>query len=86
MDQDKALAFVRAKAELCRECATREADWKADRFAFVANTKRCVGCELIEIEQGQLPENAKGMKVFLEPRAVAEARDAEEEAMSDGVS
>lgn len=84
-DQDKALAFLRAKRELCPDCSTRERDWEADRFAFVSNTKRCLGCEAMELERNNIPEDAKGVKVFLEPREVAEAREAEE-AEHDGVS
>lgn len=79
-DQDKALAYLRAKAELCAECSTREKDWVQDRFAFIANTKQCPGCEATEMERNNIPENAKGIKVFLEPREVVEAREAAEEA------
>lgn len=43
--------------------------------------KRCLGCESLEIERGNIPEDEKGIKVFLEPGAIALARDDEEEAL-----
>lgn len=64
-DQDAALAFMRAKTELC-SCGTRAAEWEADRFAYTGTIWRCPGCELLELERQNIPENAKGMHVGLE--------------------
>lgn len=82
-DQDKALAFVRAKAELCPECGTREHDWQQDPDAWRSNNRRCKGCEVLEIERGNIPEGEKGVKVYLEPGAVARARDEAEAAAEE---
>lgn len=82
-DQDKALAFLRAKAELCPDCGTRGADWDADRDAWRGNTKRCLGCVAVEGEREGIPEGEKGVKVFLEPGHIARARDAAEEEVED---
>jgi len=64
-DQDKALAYMRAKAEICTTCGTRQAEWDEDRYAYIGEMKRCVGCELLEMEQENVPDGEKGIKVFL---------------------
>lgn len=71
-DQDKAVAWSLAQAEICGGCGTRRAEWREDRFAYVAEQWRCPGCELIEQAQEGIPEGkAKGIKTFLVPTAMA---------------
>lgn len=73
LDQDKALAYMREQRKIC-ECGTRREEWERDRFAYVAMPYHCPGCELIEIEKRNLPDNAPpGIKIPLVPRWMAEA-------------
>lgn len=47
-----------------------------------------MGCEVIELERENIPENAKGIHIGLIPRAVSEAMDAaaeQEEETPDGL-
>ncbi|GAA3371190.1 hypothetical protein GCM10020367_20850 [Streptomyces sannanensis] len=59
---------------MCEGCGTRAAEWDeqagGDRFAYVSETHRCPGCELIAMEQEQVPEGAegRGVKIGLRPR------------------
>lgn len=73
-DQDKALAFMREKATICRDCGTRLDDWDPDkgghRHAFVGDVQRCPGCELLEQEQENVRRDMtsmRGIKVRLKP-------------------
>lgn len=71
LDQDKALAYQRAKLEVCDRCGTREIEWQRDHDAYVADTKRCLGCERIEQEEDYLRQvndeggSTKGVRVYL---------------------
>ena len=69
-DQDKALAFMAEKATICRDCGTRDSEWAKDRFAYVADTERCPGCEILEQENDNMAKERadgkmKGVRVFL---------------------
>jgi hypothetical protein len=66
-DQDKALGFLREQRQVCT-CGTRRDEWERDRFAYVAEQYQCPGCELLEMERAQVPEHARGVKVFLVPK------------------
>jgi hypothetical protein len=72
LDQDKALAWHREQATVCRGCGTRPAEWARDRFAYVGQTRYCPGCELLEQEKENVPETARGVTVHLTPRELAE--------------
>lgn len=74
-DQDKALAYVRDKALVCNGCGTKRSEWSEDRHAFIAQQRRCPGCERLEMERDNVPPDAKGVQFFLVPRALAEAQD-----------
>lgn len=71
IDQDKALAYMRAKLEVCDKCGTREVEWVRDPDAYVTDTKRCLGCERVEQEEDYLRQVAdeggstKGVRVIL---------------------
>lgn len=71
VDQDKALAYQREQATVC-VCGTRQAEWEADRFAYVAESRQCPGCELLEMERENVPDKAKGVRSFLVPRALTD--------------
>lgn len=45
------------------------------RFAFVGDTYRCPGCEVLEQERDNVPREAKGIHVYLTPNPSLEARD-----------
>ncbi len=70
-DQDKALAFLRDRSSVCSGCGTRQREWEGDRFAFVAQSTTCLGCEVIEMERDNIHEGAKGVRIFLSPRVLA---------------
>lgn len=82
-DQDKALAYQRAKLEICNECGTREKEWEEDRDAYVADTRRCPGCERLETERDYVRQVAeeggsdRGIKIFLVGRKAYEAQQLE---------
>lgn len=75
-DQDKALAYLRHRAEYC-SCGTRTRDWKnldgsPNYFSFVATSETCLGCEAIEIQQDNIADNLpkehrRGVKTWLIP-------------------
>lgn len=69
-DQDKALAYVRERATVCIGCGTRQVEWATDRFAYVAESHQCPGCELLAQEQENVPDKAKGVRVYLVPAAL----------------
>jgi hypothetical protein len=67
-DRAKALAWRRYEAELCPGCRTRDADWKADRFAHIGQQRFCPGCEVLEQERQNVPEEHRGWThVYLAP-------------------
>nr|WSZ96826.1 hypothetical protein OH820_15195 [Streptomyces sp. NBC_00857] len=59
---------------MCAECHTRIDEWDSERggdpFAYVTDTVRCPGCELIEQERDHVPHDRSGygVKVQLLPR------------------
>lgn len=69
----------------CPSCGTRKDEWEHDMFAYVPDTYRCPGCELIEQTQRHLREDdggagqTEGVKVRLVPRAVALATALEQD-------
>lgn len=73
LDQDKALAWLREQATVCKGCGTRKAEWDRDRFAYVGQIKYCPGCEVLAMEQDNVPEGARGTTVHLAPKELAEA-------------
>jgi hypothetical protein len=86
-DQDKALAFLRVQRETCQNCGTRMEEWDGkrggDRFAYVAESERCPGCELIAQEHenihnaaGESGGTTKGVRVFLLPNTGPRDEDA----------
>lgn len=41
-------------------------EWdEGGRFAFIAETRRCAGCELLEMERENVAAEEKGVKYFL---------------------
>ncbi|MEU8919516.1 hypothetical protein AB0D10_01095 [Kitasatospora sp. NPDC048545] len=67
LDRDKALAWAAHQRDVCQGCGTRPQEWDpdqgGDRHAYVAQTHRCLGCELIEMEQEQVPDGTEGRGV-----------------------
>lgn len=86
-DQDKAIAWSLEQRKKCGGCNTQDDDWQRDKFAYVGASDRCPGCEILEQEREQVPPGQKGVRVYLEPRELAEARaSAETERVDHGVS
>lgn len=79
-DREYALAYQRVQAEKCSGCGTAKHEWEEDRFAYVADTWVCPGCENIanETHNDPLKESGgtPGLKTYLLPRQVSEAQDA----------
>ena len=74
LDRAKAMAYLAHQRQVCEGCGTRAGEWDeqsgGDRFAYVAQTHRCPGCELVEMEREQVPDGAegRGVKIGLAPR------------------
>ncbi|MFJ7422731.1 hypothetical protein ACIQXD_29630 [Streptomyces uncialis] len=74
LDRHKALAYLALERATCDGCGTRSEEWVPDagghRFAYVTETSRCPGCELVEMERAQVPDGAdgRGVKIGLRPR------------------
>lgn len=83
-DREWALAWQQVEAARCKACGTFHDEWEADRFAYVADTWVCPGCENLENERKNDPNKdhggTAGLKTYLVPRAVAEAAEAAEAA------
>lgn len=77
LDQDKALAWVRRQALHCKGCGTRQEEWDEDRFAYVAESYICPGCEVIAQERENVPDKQKGVHIKLVPFALASDPDPE---------
>ncbi len=77
MDQDKALAWNREQRRVCR-CGTRTEEWKKDRFAYIGQQRACPGCEVLEQERENVPEQARAYThVYLMPREFARTPEQE---------
>ena len=70
LDRAKALAWAEWQRAVCPECHTRLEEWDRDRHAYVTDTLRCPGCELIEQERDHVPTDRSGygVKIQLLPR------------------
>lgn len=76
LDQDKALAYVRAKAEVCDMCGSRETDWVDPDTGRILNEPKltpvglkCHGCAEIESYRKSVMEDKHlpGVRVVLFP-------------------
>ena len=73
LDRAKAMAYRAYSRTTCSGCGTRADEWEpalgGDRFAYVTETHRCPGCELIEMERDQVPDGpeGRGVKIGLRP-------------------
>lgn len=76
-DQDKALGFEKEQSKACSGCGTRKEEWDLDRFAFVADSWTCPGCEVLAQARDDIPEGRQGVKVFLVERRDFEERQAQ---------
>lgn len=75
-DRELALAYTAMDRERCNGCGTFQDEWDRDRFAFVAHTSVCPGCENLENERANVPkEGVPGLKMYLVPRQVSELMD-----------
>jgi hypothetical protein len=65
----KALAFTAERAQCCPRCGTRTSEWDEDRFAYVAEGRRCMGCEVLEQARENVPADAStsGLTFHLVP-------------------
>ena len=73
LDRDKALAFTRAKAELCPGCGTHPDWWDpakgGHRFAYIGDQRYCPGCEVLDREGKNRREGTEAyVHVSLRPR------------------
>ena len=75
-DQDKALGWVHEQRLHCDGCHTRREEWDesvgGNRFAYVAMHETCPGCEVLAMEEDNVPEKARGVRLFLVTQAEAE--------------
>jgi hypothetical protein len=82
-DQDKVVAWLRARHEVCPQCGTTEADWvDPDTGRMLEAPKwqavpfRCHGCAELQRTVRDVPEREAGVRVVLIP-----ADDDDEEVM-----
>ncbi|MFI1830705.1 hypothetical protein ACH41E_30350 [Streptomyces sp. NPDC020412] len=74
LDRAKAMAWAEWRRSVCPECHTRLEEWDrrrgGDPHAYVTDTLRCPGCELIEQERDHVPHDRSGygVKIQLLPR------------------
>lgn len=73
-DQDKVVAWLRARHETCPRCGTQEGDWLdlttrryLDEPKWEAVTFRCPGCAEIQRLSAEVPEREPGVRVVLVP-------------------
>lgn len=77
LDQDKALAYMQRQNERCSDCGTRAEEWRGDRFAYVAESFVCPGCEIVEQERNNIPGTQKGARIRIVPFALSSDPDPE---------
>lgn len=58
-DVQLALQWQARQRGACPSCTTRPEEWEKDRFAYVATTRACPGCEVITQEKRNIPEHAQ---------------------------
>ena len=73
-DRDKALAYNREMASVCKGCGTRQSEWAADADAYIGDFFTCDGCARMEGERDNVGEGAKGVHIRLLPAEIARAR------------
>jgi predicted Fe-S protein YdhL (DUF1289 family) len=79
-DQDKALAYHREMARMCKGCGTRQEEWDDDPDAYIGDLQYCEGCARLADERNNLSEAGSavnGLRPRLLPRRQALARAAE---------
>jgi hypothetical protein len=70
-DREKVRAYDEWKIHCCARCRTHRDWWDPSsgghRFAFVGDTRRCPGCEVLDQTSEEIPKEAKGVRVVLIP-------------------
>lgn len=77
-DQDLALAYMRAKSEVCPSCGTRPAEWREDRDAYIVDVDRCLGCEALGQQRDSASKDdsaGHGLRFFLRRPTEADYED-----------
>lgn len=69
-DRDKAIWHHIWQRQTCRTCGTREEEWDESRgghrYAYVAEKRRCRGCEMREAAQETVtPEDGRGVHIVM---------------------
>ena len=69
-DRDKAIAWHLRQADTCPSCGTRPEEWDPKRdghqWAYVAEPRRCRGCEVRELGEASQPKDAgRGVSIVL---------------------
>lgn len=83
-DQDKAIEWTRRRARRCPGCGTMPEEWERDPVAYVAGSSRCLGCEALEQERANVPDHAKGVRIYLTPNPHDDDDDEADEPRGDG--
>lgn len=81
-DQDKIVAWLRARHEVCQQCGTIESDWidpvtgrYFDQPKWEAVTYRCPGCAEVQRAARDVPEGEPGVRVLLVPADIDEREE-----------
>ncbi len=67
MDQDKAIEWLRREARKCPTCRTTREEWERDPTAYIGAHDICPGDEILEQERENVPDGAKGVRLYLQP-------------------
>ena len=66
-DRDKVIAAQMEKNRRCSSCGTAGWEWEEDRFAYHAESYRCMGCMHLD-SLNESSEDLPGLKSVLVPR------------------
>lgn len=78
-DQDKALAWQREQAQVCKGCGTRDEEWQRNRLAYVGQQRTCLGCMALEQEAENIREAGRGGYTYPYLAPFDQAKPPEEE-------
>lgn len=76
LDRRKARAYEQYLKQVCPTCGTRADEWDedagGDEDAYRATTHRCIGCQVLQDRQKEVPagDEGHGVKVGLIPTSV----------------
>jgi hypothetical protein len=69
-DREKAITWHVRQAEACPGCGTRPEEWETSHNAYVAEKRRCRGCEIRQQAEASVDEqDGRGVHIVLRKSA-----------------